>query len=137
MPRMIGTVLSAAFAGKPLPEPPTLGEVADIIRRHGELLAQHFGEAKGMRDIRKHIAWYLHGLPAGSDLRRTLALVTTCDELDRLLDELDRDLPFPVTAHGARGRQGSPASVTLPAGWLDDPEDTTVPTAADVLNSGG
>ena len=129
--------LSAAFAGKPLPEPPTLGEVADIIRRHGELLAQHFGEAKGMRDIRKHIAWYLHGLPAGSDLRRTLALVTTCDELDRLLDELDRDLPFPVTAHGARGRQGSPASVTLPAGWLDDPEDTTVPTAADVLNSGG
>lgn len=35
--------------------------------------------------IRKHIAWYLHGLPAGSDLRRALALVRTCDELDRLL----------------------------------------------------
>lgn len=129
--------LSAAFSGRPLPEPPTLGEVADIIRRHGALLAQHFGEDKGMRDIRKHIAWYLHGLPAGSDLRRALALVRTCDELDRLLDELDRDLPFPATAHGARGRQGSPGSVTLPEGWLDDPEDTTVPTAADVLNSGG
>ena len=42
---------------------PTLGEVADIIRRHGALLADHFGEDKGMRDIRKHIAWYLHGLP--------------------------------------------------------------------------
>src|SRR5690606_26897952 len=42
--------LSAAFAGKPLPEPPTLGEVADIIRRHGQLLAEHFGEEKGMRD---------------------------------------------------------------------------------------
>ncbi|HPY25517.1 MAG TPA: tRNA dihydrouridine synthase DusB [Mycobacterium sp.] len=129
--------LSAAFAGTPLPEPPTLGEVADIIRRHGALLAQHFGEDKGMRDIRKHIAWYLHGLPAGSDLRRALALVRTCDELDRLLSELDRDVPFPATAHGARGRQGSPGSVTLPEGWLDDPEDTTVPTAADVLNSGG
>ncbi len=129
--------LSAAFAGRPLPEPPTLGEVADIIRRHGQLLAEHFGEDKGMRDIRKHIAWYLHGLPAGSDLRRALALVRTCDELDRLLSELDRDVPFPATAHGARGRQGSPASVTLPEGWLDDPEDTTVPTAADVLNSGG
>ncbi len=129
--------LSAAFAGRPLPEPPTLGEVADIIRRHGQLLAEHFGEDKGMRDIRKHIAWYLHGLPAGSDLRRALALVRTRDELDRLLSELDRDVPFPATAHGARGRQGSPASVTLPEGWLDDPEDTTVPTAADVLNSGG
>ena len=129
--------LSAAFAGRPLPEPPTLGEVADIIRRHGQLLAEHFGEDKGMRDIRKHIAWYLHGLPAGSDLRRALALVRTRDELDRLLSELDRDVQFPATAHGARGRQGSPASVTLPEGWLDDPEDTTVPTAADVLNSGG
>lgn len=129
--------LSATFAGKPIPEPPTLGQVADIIRRHGVLLAEHFGEDKGMRDIRKHIAWYLHGLPAGSDLRRALALVQTCNELDRLLSELDRDAPFPATAHGARGRQGSPASVTLPEGWLDDPDDITVPTAADVLNSGG
>ena len=129
--------LSAAFAGTPIPDPPTLGEVADIIRRHGALLAQHFGEDKGMRDIRKHIAWYLHGLPAGSDLRRALSLVQTCAELDRLLGELDRDVPFPAAAHGARGRQGSPGSVTLPEGWLDDPEDTTVPTAADVLNSGG
>jgi len=129
--------LSAAFAGTPPPAPPTLGEVADIIRRHGQLLAEHFGEEKGMRDIRKHIAWYLHGLPAGSDLRRSLALVRTCDELDRLLCELDRDLPFPASAHGARGRQGSPSAVSLPEGWLDDPEDTTVPILADVLNSGG
>ncbi len=129
--------LSAAFAGTPIPEPPTLGEVADIIRRHGQLLAEHFGEDKGIRDVRKHIAWYLHGLPAGSDLRRALSLVQTCAELDRLLGELDRDVPFPAAAHGARGRQGSPGSVTLPEGWLDDPEDTTVPTAADVLNSGG
>src|ERR1700756_2602209 len=51
--------LSAAFTGSPSPAPPNLGEVADIIRRHGGLLATHFGEDKGMRDIRKHIAWYL------------------------------------------------------------------------------
>ena len=75
--------------------PPTLGEVADIIRRHGELLAAHFGEDKGMRDIRKHIAWYLHGFPAGADLRRALALVKTLAELDDLLTQLDPDVPFP------------------------------------------
>src|SRR6201987_4213532 len=51
--------LSAAFTGGPPPTPPTLGEVADIMRRHGELLAAHFRADKGMRDIRKHIAWYL------------------------------------------------------------------------------
>jgi nifR3 family TIM-barrel protein len=94
--------LSAAFTGSPPPTPPTLGEVADIIRRHGKLLSEHFGEDKGMRDIRKHIAWYLHGFPAGADLRRALALVKT-------LDELDRDVPFPPAASGPRGRQGSAA----------------------------
>ena len=129
--------LSAAFTGAAIPPPPSLGEVADIIRRHGALLAAHFGEDRGMRDIRKHIAWYLHGLPAGSDLRRSLALVTTLNELDGLLDELDRAVPFPPTAGGPRGRQGSASSVTLPEGWLDDPDDCTVPAAADVMNSGG
>ncbi len=129
--------LSAAFNGTPVPTPPTLGEVTDIIRRHGALLAAHFGEDKGMRDIRKHIAWYLHGFPAGSDLRRALALVCTQEELSRLLDQLEPDVPFPAAGHGPRGRQGSAASVSLPEGWLDDPDDCTVPVDADVMNSGG
>jgi nifR3 family TIM-barrel protein len=129
--------LSAAFTGSPPPAPPTLGEVADIIRRHGELLTAHFGEDKGMRDMRKHIAWYLHGFPAGSELRRALALVKTRDELDILLDKLDRSVPFPTAATGPRGRQGSPARVALPDGWLADSEDCTVPEGADVMHSGG
>ncbi|CAJ1509239.1 tRNA dihydrouridine synthase DusB [[Mycobacterium] holstebronense] len=129
--------LSAAFAGRPTPTPPTLGEVADIIRRHGELLAQHFGEDKGMREIRKHVAWYLHGFPAGSELRRELAMVTTLSELDELLKQLDGSVPFPAAATGPRGRQGSPAKVTLPEGWLDDPDDCAVPAGADIMHSGG
>ncbi len=102
--------LSAALTGAPLAAPPTLGEVAQIIRRHGELLAAHFGEDKGMRDIRKHIAWYLHGFPAGADLRRALALVKTLSELAELLDRLDPDVAFPQAATGPRGRQGSACS---------------------------
>ncbi|CKT42327.1 transcriptional regulator [Mycobacterium tuberculosis] len=129
--------LSAAFTGSPAPTPPTLGEVADIIRRHGTLLAAHFGEDKGMRDIRKHIAWYLHGFPAGSALRRALAMVKTFDELDCLLDRLDGTVPFPDSATGARGRQGSPARVALPDGWLTDPDDCRVPEGADAMGSGG
>lgn len=129
--------LSAAFTGTPSPTPPTLGEIADIVRRHGELLTAHFGEDKGMRDIRKHVAWYLHGFPAGSDLRRALALVKTLEELDALLDRLDRTVEFPEAATGPRGRQGSPARVSLPEGWLNDPDDCTVPAGADVMHSGG
>ncbi|MGO9185735.1 tRNA dihydrouridine synthase DusB [Mycobacterium sp.] len=129
--------LSAAFTGSPPPAPPTLGEVADTVRRHGQLLAAHFGEDKGMRDIRKHIAWYLHGFHAGSQLRRELAMVKTLHELDSLLDQLDRTVAFPDAATGPRGRQGSPARVALPDGWLIDPDDCTVPSGADVMHSGG
>jgi nifR3 family TIM-barrel protein len=129
--------LSAAFAGRAAPVPPALGEVRDIIRRHGALLAAHFGEDKGMRDIRKHIAWYLHGFSAGAELRRALALVKSLDELELLLDRLDADVPFPENANGPRGRQGSPAAVALPEGWLADPDDCTVPAGADVMHSGG
>jgi len=129
--------LSAAFTDSPSPTPPNLGEVADIIRRHGELLSAHFGEDKGMRDIRKHIGWYLHGFPAGSDLRRAMALVKTRDELNSLLDKLDQTAPFPAAAGGPRGRQGSPARVALPEGWLTDRDDYAVPVGADVMHSGG
>ncbi|MGH3560853.1 MAG: tRNA-dihydrouridine synthase, partial [Mycobacterium sp.] len=129
--------LSAAFTGHPAPTPPTLGEVADIIRRHAALLAAHFGEDKGMRDIRKHIAWYLHGFPAGAELRRRLALVKTLAELDSLLAQLEAPTPFPSAATGPRGRQGSPAAVSLPDGWLTDPDDCAVPAGADIMHSGG
>jgi nifR3 family TIM-barrel protein len=129
--------LSAAFTGSPPPAPPNLGEVANIIRRHGELLTAHFGEDKGMRDVRKHIAWYLHGFPAGSELRRALALVKTSEELSTLLDKLDPSVPFPTAATGPRGRQGSPARVALPEGWLADRDECTVPEGADIMHSGG
>ncbi|MFD6675784.1 tRNA dihydrouridine synthase DusB [Rhodococcus zopfii] len=129
--------LSAALNGREIPTPPALGEVAQIMRRHARLLADHHGEDKGMREIRKHIAWYMRGFPAGSDLRNGLARVSSLAELDDLLGRLDPDVPFPKDAEGPRGRQGSPSSVALPDGWLDDPEDTLVPAGADMMHSGG
>lgn len=129
--------LSAALGGRPIPTPPNLGEVTQIMRRHAELLADHHGEDRGLRDMRKHIAWYLRGFPAGSEIRNGLAQVSTLAELDDLLGKLDHDVPFPADAEGPRGRQGSPSSVALPDGWLDDPEDTCVPEGADMMHSGG
>ena len=117
---------------------PNLGEVADAFRRHAELLVEFFDdEVKACRDIRKHVAWYMHGFPAGADLRRSLALVKTISELDALLDQLDPEVLFPDAANGPRGRQGSPASVSLPEGWLDDPDDCAVPAGAEMMHSGG
>ncbi|GAB16693.1 putative tRNA-dihydrouridine synthase [Gordonia effusa NBRC 100432] len=129
--------LSAALRGEELPTPPTLGEVGTILARHALLLAEHHGEDRGLRDLRKHMTWYLMGFPVGSDLRRAFASVSTLTELNGLIAQLDPDIPFPDDATGPRGRQGSPGKVALPHGWLDDPEDATVPSGADVMHSGG
>jgi nifR3 family TIM-barrel protein len=129
--------LQAAFRGEPIPPGPRLGRVAEILRRHGALLADFLGEDKGLRDLRKHMAWYLKGFPVGAELRRSLAMVSTLAELDDLVGRLDPELPFPDNADEPRGRQGSPGKVVLPEGWLDDPEDATVPVGADELHSGG
>jgi nifR3 family TIM-barrel protein len=129
--------LEAAFSGRPIPAGPHLGEVGRVLRRHAELLVEHDGPTKAMRDLRKHMAWYLMGFPVGSELRRGFALVSTLDELDDLIAQLDHDAPFPEAAEGPRGRQGSPGKVTLPHGWLDDPDDPGVPEGADLMHSGG
>jgi nifR3 family TIM-barrel protein len=132
--------LHAAFAGLPLPDGPTLGEVAAVLRRHAELLVDHYGEQKGTRDLRKHMAWYLRGFPIGSQLRQRFAMVSGLAELVDLtgaLAEVGYDLPFPADADGPRGRQGSPAKVVLPDGWLNDPDDPGVPAGAELMHSGG
>ena len=113
-----------------------LGEVADIIRRHGALLAAHFGEDKGMRDIRKHIAWYLHGFPAGADLRRALALVKTLDELEPCWTTRPRHT-VPGGRDGPAWTSGLAGRGDASRGMADDPDDCTVPAEADLMHSGG
>ena len=116
--------LDAAFSGSDERVRPGLRQVADTIYRHGELMARYFeDEDKGMRDLRKHMAWYLKGYAVGGDARRGLALVSTLAELRERLDALDLDQPYPgADAEGQRGRQGTPKQPHLPYGWLDSRE---------------
>ena len=129
--------LSAALRGAPLPPEPTLGEVVQIVYRHAELLVAHDGEAKGCRDLRKHMGWYFRGFPVGGQLRSELAGISTLADLRRVLAPWEDSPALAEDADGARGRKGSPAKVILPEGWLDDPEDETVPQGAEIMHSGG
>ena len=137
------TDLAAAFAGTTARVQPTLGQVAETLRRHTEYLAEYHGsEMKACRDIRKHIAWYLKGFPAGHDVRHRLALVDSMASLDDLLGTLDLDQPWPgEPAEGQRGRAGSPRRVALPDGWLDSQElneaSAAVVAQAELSVSGG
>jgi nifR3 family TIM-barrel protein len=130
--------LAAAFAGEELATLPTLGEVKQMMRRHAELLTFHMGEERGCKEFRKHISWYLKGFSAGGELRRSLGLVSTLEDLDRLLEHLGDDEPFPVAELGTpRGRQGSPRRVVLPEGWLDDTDGSACVIREDASEMSG
>ncbi|STC68780.1 tRNA dihydrouridine synthase DusB [Corynebacterium pilosum] len=129
--------LGAQLRGEEIPADPTLGTVTEIIYRHAELLAEHSGEHHACRDIRKHIAWYLRGYPVGGEVRKELAQVSSLSELREKLAPWADSTVRAEDADGARGRQGSASKVALPDGWLDDPEDETVPEGAEIENNGG
>jgi nifR3 family TIM-barrel protein len=130
--------LAAAFDGRPSPTPPDLRTVATVLRRHAELLCAEMGADRGIRDLRKHTAWYLRGFAVGSDLRRQFGMVAALAELDELIGRLDLDQPYPQAAEGPRGRQGSPQRrVALPYGWLDDTESVDIPHEAELDDGGG
>jgi nifR3 family TIM-barrel protein len=132
--------LAAAFAGRPDRVTPTLGEVLVTMRRHIELLADHYrrvyprdGELRACRDIRKHVAWYFKGYVVGHEVRARLGLVESLAEFDDVVAGLDADQPYPgEPAEGPRGRTGSARAVHLPEGWLAD-RDLDDAAAAGVL----
>jgi len=112
--------LAAAFAGKEIPKDPGLEVVSQIIKRHAVLLCELYGEYKGIRDIRKHMAWYLKGFSVGNQLRTSLAMVESLENLDFLLAKLDTNQAFPeVIVDKPRGRVGSQKKVSLPHNWLN------------------
>ncbi|MFC6353274.1 tRNA dihydrouridine synthase DusB [Rothia nasimurium] len=113
--------LQNAFEGSEERHRPSVSEVADMIYRHAELLVETFGdETRGLREIRKHVAWYFHGYPVGGKLRAKMSTVPTLEAFREYLAELDHSIGYPGAAvEGPRGRAGNPKKPHLPDGWLN------------------
>ncbi|TVR37024.1 MAG: tRNA dihydrouridine synthase DusB [Nitriliruptor sp.] len=131
--------LQAAFAGRPIPEAPNLGQIADLLLEHAQLLVAAVGATTGLRELRKHTSWYLQGFPVGKALRRSLNQVSSLDELQDLLADVDRNVPFDESLRRQpRGHTTRPKRVTLPTGWLEQrDDDTPLHTDAGAVISGG
>lgn len=67
-------------------KPPSGEEVKDIILRHGRLQMEFRGEYIGMREMRKHVAWYTAGFPNSAALRNDINLVENFNELTQLIE---------------------------------------------------
>lgn len=68
-----------------LPERPSIEEVRSTILRHAQLQLQYKGEYIGMREMRKHIAWYTAGYPHSAKLRQQVNEIQTFKDLEASL----------------------------------------------------
>jgi nifR3 family TIM-barrel protein len=129
--------LKAAFNGEPAPTLPTLFEVREIMLRHGQLLIEFFeSEGRAMRDLRKHMAWYLKGFSVPRELRAGFGMVSSLGELEFLLSQLS-DQPYPSEiAQAPRGRRSHGRAVSLPDGWLNDPDEFATISIDDAVSGG-
>ena len=65
---------------------PSVEEVTDMIKRHARLQVQYKGEYLGIREMRKHVAWYTTGYPESARLRSMVNEIETLESLDQLLN---------------------------------------------------
>lgn len=116
---------------------PSLAEVREIMIRHGHLLVEFFeAEGRAMRDLRKHMAWYLKGFTVAREIRSSLGMVASLGELEHLLAQID-DQPYPTSVSEApRGRKSHGRKPTLPDGWLNDPDEIPAITIDDSVSGG-
>ena len=71
--------------GEELPKP-SPKEMVDMVLRHAKMQIAFKGEFTGMREMRKHAAWYTGGYKHASRLRNLLNEVETYEQLEELLE---------------------------------------------------
>ena len=65
---------------------PSIEEIVEMILRHARMQVEFSGEYLGIRQMRKHVAWYTTGYPGSSKLRGMVNQVESMEELEQLLE---------------------------------------------------
>ncbi|SHG44563.1 tRNA-U20-dihydrouridine synthase [Thermosyntropha lipolytica DSM 11003] len=86
-PFIFREVVALIEEGRKLP-PPTWEEKMIVARKHLELACQFKGETVAVREMRKHLAWYVKGMPGAAKIRERINQAASREELLKLLDEL-------------------------------------------------
>ena len=69
---------------------PDIDEIRDMMLRHIELMLKYKGEYIGVREMRKHVAWYTEGIYNSAKLRRRVCEIEEAEELISLISHLGK-----------------------------------------------
>lgn len=89
-PWIFRDVLSYMETGS-YPEKPEISEICDMMRRHGRLMQEIKGEYIGIREMRKHVAWYLAGIKNAAAMRKRACGLVSFQELEKFLNEIEEE----------------------------------------------
>jgi len=84
----------ALYQGQPIPARPSSEEMAAVIQKHYQLTIEEKGERQAVLEMRKHIGWYIKGLPGAAEIRRRVNQLTKGEELRELLSSYFKDSGF-------------------------------------------
>ena len=71
-----------------VPARPDKDAVRKMMLRHARLQLEYKGDYLGIREMRKHVAWYTKGIPKAARLREKINAVESYEELENLLTSL-------------------------------------------------
>lgn len=71
-----------------MPPRPDRDSIREMMLRHARLQIEYKGDYLGIREMRKHVAWYTKGLPKAARLREKINAVESYEELENLLTSL-------------------------------------------------
>ena len=83
---------AAALEGRDVPPPPPLDRRMDTAARQFELALAHKGEKIACLEMRKHLAWYLKGVPYASYWKERACKISTPEEFYQVVSGIKRDL---------------------------------------------
>ena len=70
-----------------VPHRPSKKEIKEMMLRHAQLQIELKGDYLGIREMRKHVAWYTKGMEGSAKLRDEINRVESYEELEKLLNE--------------------------------------------------
>lgn len=86
-PWIFKNVIHYLEKGELLPEP-TWEERLDMAVRHLKMLVEYKGEVIGVREMRKHLGWYIKGLPHSAEMRVLINSTSGLEPMEQVINNM-------------------------------------------------
>lgn len=78
----------ALWKGEESPNPPNIEDKVALIKKHFKLLVSEKGDYAAVREMRKHLGWYLKGVPGSAEIRRKVNTINDAEMLIKTIESI-------------------------------------------------